>query len=167
MANVNWGKPAVYYKDLDETTPTWYKMPDIVEDTTELQTTKGDKVEAKIEGGENEDVRFKRNTYALTLAIRDFKGRTQPISHSDGLVTHNYAIAVVPEDATCVGIYIPKSQVSVEDTYTAADGSRNIYTFDALKPTSGTQVQKGTIVATEGTGTAAGTYTLTLDNTAI
>lgn len=153
MAVLSWGKPRVFIKDLDATTPTWEEMPTPVEDSTELSTTKGDKQEAKIEGGENEDVRYGKNTYALNLNIRAAKGRKRPISDNDGVVSHNYAVALQPEDPDVQGFCMEKATVSVEDTYTAADGGVWAYTFDALKGAKDKkQVVWGKIIVTESAG---------------
>lgn len=58
MAVIGWGKPRIFIKDLDASSPKWEELPTPVEDSTQLTTTKGDKQEAKIEGGENEDVKY-------------------------------------------------------------------------------------------------------------
>lgn len=152
MSVLGWGKPRIFVKDLDVTSPVWEELPTPVEDSTSLETTKGDKQEAKIEGGENEDVKYGRNTYALNLNIRAAKGRERPISDEDGVVSHNYAVVVQPEDATNQGFAIEKSSVSVEDTFTAADGGVWAYSFDALKPASGKQVKWGVVTVTESGG---------------
>ena len=89
MAVIGWGKPRVFIKDLDASAPKWEELPTPVEDSTQLTTTKGDKQEAKIEGGENEDVKYGKNTYALALNIRAAKGRKRPVSDSkDGSEEH-------------------------------------------------------------------------------
>ena len=75
MAVLGWGKPRILVKDLDATGAAWEELPTPVENSTQLATTKGDKQEAKIEGGENEDVKYGKNTYALTFNIRAAKGR--------------------------------------------------------------------------------------------
>jgi len=152
MAQVSWGKPTLYYKDLDESTPKWRLAPTPAEGTTSIETSKGDKKEAKIEGGENEDVKYNKSTYALTFDIRATKNRKKIVSDEDGVVAHNYAFAVVPEDSACYGILIEKSNVSVETKYSAEDGVTHTYTVDALKPASGNQVKFGIINVTTQSG---------------
>lgn len=153
MAVVGWGKPRIFIKDLDATTQKWEELDTPVEDSTQLETTKGDKQEAKIEGGENEDVKYGKNTYALTFNIRATKGRKRPISDEDGVVAHNYAIALQPEDPEVQGFCMKKATVSVEDTFSTADGGVWAYTFDALKASSSDkQVYWGKIVLTESSG---------------
>ncbi len=150
MAVISWGIPKIFVKDLDgaQTSNPWVKLPTPVEDSTQLETTKGDKLEAKIEGGENEDVRIKRSTYALMLNIRKAKNRTAPIPSVDGVVEHHYAVMLQPEDPTCPGFSIDLSTVSVVDSYNAADGAMWEIQFDALKPKIGATVKWGVVTAT-------------------
>lgn len=149
---LSWGKPRIFIKNLDVTTPKWVELPTPVEDSTQLSTTKGDKKEAKVEGGENEDVKYSKNTYALELSIRQAKNRAKPIHDNDGMIKNNFSVALQPEDSDSDGGFlIDKSAVSVEDTWSAADGGLWKYTFDALKPTSGDQVKWGKVtVGTDG-----------------
>ncbi len=160
MANefgvLSWGKPSIYVGKLDGSNAVTYKKwytP--VLDSTQLETTKGDKSEAKIEGGENEAVRYAKNTYALTLSIRAAKGRKKPVSDSDGIVAGEYSLILVPEDPTAPGLKIDRATISVEDTWSAADGGTWAYTFDALKPATGDQVKWGvaTVSGTDETPT--------------
>lgn len=154
MAVIGWGKPRIFIQDLDATTPQWEELPTPVENSTQLSTTKGDKQEAKIEGGENEDVKYARNTYALALNIRAAKGRKRPISDTDGVVAHNYAVAVLPEDPEVPGFCFQKSTASVEDTFTTEEGGAWAYTFDALKKDKNSkQINWGKIIVTESGGT--------------
>lgn len=154
MAVIGWGKPRVFYKDLDKTGATWQEFPAAVEGSTTLETSKGDKQEAKIEGGENEDVRYSKNTYVLNLSIRAAKGRKKPIDDNDGLVAHNYAIALQPEDKDVDGFLMEKTTVSIEDTWSSEEGGIWAYSFDALKPTTANadQVQWGVIEVKEAGG---------------
>ncbi len=149
MSKVSWGKCSVYVKDLEESGAKWQKLPTPIEDSTELSTEKGDKLEALIEGGEAEDVKYKSNKYALAYGIRRMKGRVMPFADVDGVIAHRYAVAVVPEDATAPGCLIDNSAVSCEDVYNAADGASVTYTHDVLKPESGNAVKWGTITVTE------------------
>lgn len=151
MAVISWGKPDIFIKDLDNSMSKWILLPTPVEDSTQLTPTKGVKKEAKIEGGENEDVKYGKNTYALTFNIRKAKGRKAPVPHNDGVVAHNYALALRPEDPETPGIVIEKATVSVEDSWSSAEGGIWAITFDALKPASGNQIKDG-VVAVTGSG---------------
>ena len=153
MAVIGWGKPTIVISKLDTSgePTTWTEVPTPAEDTTNLTTTKGDKTEAKLEGGANEDVKYGRNTYALAYQIRIAKGKTMPFKALDGVVEGEYAVAVQPEDPTVPGIMIKKSVVSAEDTFATAEGGAVIYTHDALQPNEGSQVEWGVITITRDT----------------
>lgn len=156
MAVISWGKPRIFVKDLDTPEAAWVEFPTPSEGTTQLSTTKGNKQEAKIEGGENEDVRYGKNTYALALNIRAAKGRKKPVADDDGVVPHNYALALQPEDPETPGLVMRKSAVSVEDAYTASDGASWTYTFDALKAEKDKkQITWGVIDVEESGGTVS------------
>lgn len=152
MSLLAWGKCRLFTKDLDKEGAKWKEWPTPVEGSTTLETSKGDKQEAKIEGGENEDVRYAKSTYVLNANIRAAKGRKKPIADSDGIISHNYAVAVQPEDPEAVGIMIDKAKPSVADTWATEEGGIWEYAFDALKPDSGEQVKMGTISVTESEG---------------
>ena len=152
MAQIGWGKPRIFIKDLDAESGTWKEVPTPVENSTTLTPTKGDKQEAKLEGGANEDVRYASNTYALAYQIRIAKGKTMPFEHNDGIVAHQYAVAVQPEDPLVPGVMIDKSTVSAEDNFTTEEGGSITYTHDALKPETGNQVKWGIIKVTESAG---------------
>lgn len=145
MSKISWGKCSIYKKDLDVTGGKWKKIPTPIDGSTELTTEKGDKLEALIEGGEAEDVKYKANKYALSYGIRRMKGRVMPYEDVDGVIAHRHAIAVVPEDPTAPGCLIDDSSVSAEENYNAADGASVTYTHDVLKPESGNAVKWGTI----------------------
>lgn len=158
MAVIGWGKCRILVSKLGTggTPTTWTEVPTPVEDSTELTTTKGDKTEAKLEGGANEDVKYGRNTYALAYQIRVAKDKTMPFEAEDGVVQGEYAVAVQPEDKDVPGIMIEKSVVSAEDTFSTAEGGAIIYTHDALQPAEGSQVKWGKIVVSESGGTISG-----------
>lgn len=145
MALISWGKPRIFVYDADAATPSAYELATPVEDSTELGSNKGDRMEAPIEGGELEDVRYKRNTYTLAYNIRKAKGRKAPFPAVDGIVDHHYGVIVIPEDPTCEGFIIESSTVGIDDTFTAADGAIWAIQHDAIKPASGDTVKWGTI----------------------
>lgn len=154
MAVIGWGKPRIFVKRIDAGNEgTWKEVPIPVEDSTTLETTKGDKTEAKLEGGSNEDVKYGANTYALAYTIRVAKSKEQPFEQNDGYVAGEYAVALQPEDPKVPGFMIDKSVVSAEDGFSTSEGGTIIYTHDALKPTNGNQVKWGVVNVSESDGT--------------
>lgn len=154
MAVIGWGKPRIFKKRIDSGNEgAWEEVPIPVEDSTTLETTKGDKTEAKLEGGSNEDVKYGANTYALAYTIRVAKGKVQPFEQNDGYVAGEYKVALQPEDPAVPGFLIDKSVVSAEDGFSTAEGGSIVYTHDALKPDNGNQIKWGVIKVTESDGT--------------
>lgn len=147
MAILSWGKPRIWVKNLAAENAPWVESNTPVENSTQLSTTKGTKTEAKIEGGENEGVRYSKNTYALTFNLRTAAGRKPLIESNDGIVDDPYAVMLQPENPSAPGLYIENSTASVEDGFTTADGGTLAYTFDALKPDSGSNQVKWGLVA--------------------
>ncbi|MDR1161270.1 MAG: hypothetical protein LBK45_02925 [Tannerellaceae bacterium] len=136
---IGWGKPKIEVKKVGDSAYVAFATP--VEDSTQLETTQGDKLEAKIEGGENEAVRYKANTYQLTFQVRQAPERTDPIVDVDGVVADEYTVMVTPENPDAIGCVINRAAVNVQTTFNAAEGLVKTYTFDVLKPASGNQVK--------------------------
>lgn len=144
MAELSWGKPKMKIAKLDTqgaVTGSWIEIPTPIEGTTQMNVQKGQKREAKIEGGENEAVKYAANTYALEFEIRSAKGRNKPIEDVDGIISGEYALLLQPEDPTADGIQIDRAVVSVEDSYDSENGIKWKYTFDVVKPKKGEQVK--------------------------
>ena len=151
---LSWGKCTLFIKKYGDT--KWKRLVTPVEDSTNLTPTQGDKMEAKIEGGTNEAVKYKSNTYQLTYNIRKAQGRKQPIANKDGVVKDEYAVMLQPEDDTTDGFYIERTSVNVQDTFTTADGAIWQLTHDALEPTKGNTVKWGQVTVSQtGTGESA------------
>lgn len=139
MAVLSWGKPTVEFTESVAGAPStsWTAMPEIVEGTATLETTEGELIEATQEGGAVVDSRRKANKYKFSVELFVKKGDKKPIDDVDGVIAKNYAVRVTPEDPECEGFIFDNSNVSVVETWNAADGKRWKYTFDAIKPASG------------------------------
>lgn len=148
MSKSSWGKPSIFLKDLEAADAKWFKIPTPAEDTTTLEGTKGDKLEANIEGGEPEDVKYNKNKYVFNYSIRALEGREMPVQHDEGVVLHQYAVALQPENPASLGFMIDKSAISVLDGYTPDGGVVWQYSHDVLVPDSGKKVKWGVISVT-------------------
>lgn len=145
MAQLSWGKPSIEFGKcgVNGAAPSaWTRLPyDPVENSTKLTPTKGEKKEAKVEGGENEAVKYAKNTFVFEFEVRAALGRTKPIEDNDGVIDGEYAFRITPEDAACEGILIDRSVVSMEETFDTAEGKKWKYAVDVLKPATGNQVK--------------------------
>jgi hypothetical protein len=144
MANtvtIGWGKPTIVVRKSGET--SWQKFATPVEDSTQLEATQGDKLEAPIEGGTNEAVKYKKNTYALTFDVRQVPERTDPIEEVDGVVDGEFEIGIIPENEDAIGAYIKRAACNVLPKFDTQNGTVNTYNFDVLQPDEGKQVERG------------------------
>lgn len=145
MSKLSWGKPRLFVKELDADLAKWRELNTPAEGTTELQASKGDKLEAPVEGGQNEDVKYKHSLYAIVYAIRKMKGRAVPIPSTNGVASKRYAVALMPEDSTALGFYVEQTSATVDDTFNASDGAMWAIQHDAIAATSGNTVKWGTV----------------------
>lgn len=149
----SWGKPRIIVKKKGDDDAKFIEFYTPAEGTSQLSTTKGDKKEAKIEGGENEAVKFNKNTYALVAQIRigmenGTTVRKKPLADSDGVIDGEYELWLQPENPNGLGMHMETCNISVEDSYTADDGILLTYTFDAVKATGHDQVEWGKVEIT-------------------
>ena len=151
---LSWGKPTIKIGKLGDggkAPSSWIDIPTPVENSTKLTPTKGTKREAKIEGGENEAVKYAANTYTFEFELRAGKGRAKPVDDVDGIISGEYAVKLQPEEPTVEGIVIDRSTMSMEETFDTENGKKWKYTFDVLKPATGNQV-KHEVVNFSGAG---------------
>lgn len=142
MIQLMWGEAlaAIAKQKEDGSYDSFNEFPRCVENALNLITTKGEKKEAKVEGGGLEAVKYANNAYALEMSFRmgkeNGKKRTLPFSEDeiDGVVDGIYALRVQPEDKTSGGLSVMEVIISTEDTFTAADGAIKKVTFDFIKP---------------------------------
>lgn len=152
MANISWGKPKLLCRKIETgKTYKWREVLTPVEGTTNYATTKGDKLEAKFEGGDYADIKYKKNTGALTFDEFVLKGQKKPFADVDGVIEGEYEFAVQPEDATVPGgLFIKRGHISVEPKFTSEEGTRITYTVDTIAPQDGSESFKiGTITVTK------------------
>ena len=71
MKRLMWGKAlAAIAKKNGATYGEFKQFPEMVENSLQLNTTKGEKKEAKVEGGGVEAVKYAANTYGLSASFR-------------------------------------------------------------------------------------------------
>ncbi len=109
---------------------------------TSLSMTEGEKQEAKIEGGAVEAVRRDFDAFQLTCRERvGSANKTDAFSSVDGVVPGEFAIEVTPtENASAPKLNIARATIHVGIEYNATDGAFFVYTYDVLKPASGSMI---------------------------
>lgn len=134
MAVIGWGKPSIYVQELGSTKNEWIKIDTPKEDTTQLNPTKGDTMQATEEGGGTVDRKQKKSSYELAYQLFIKKGKAQPYQTIDGVIEGNYRVAVQPEDAEIPGVYLGNTTIGSEESLSTSDGSLINYTHSALIP---------------------------------
>lgn len=145
MSILSWGKCKI------ETTPSvsgepgspveWVEIDTPKEDTTKITPTAGAEKTATEEGGDLVDYRRGKNTYVLEFDLFVKKGVARPFTDDDGVISGEHAFRITPEDDTCEGAQIDRSVVSVEESYSTADGKLLHYVAKCLKPATGKTVK--------------------------
>lgn len=149
---ISWGKPAITATPVTGTGATGGgALPTPVDGSSELSTEKGEKLEALIEGGEAEAVKYKASKYTFVCQIRFGKDRTMPIDGTDGVVPGEWTLALVPDETGAPGFTMHRAVCSYEESWTSADGGIRTYTFESLKPQTGNQLTWA--AASSGSGT--------------
>ncbi|MDR1223689.1 MAG: hypothetical protein LBL07_12560 [Tannerella sp.] len=106
-----------------------------------LNVEEGNKLEAFIEGGERIASRKDANKYTLEFQVYLGGDLAKPIEDVDGVISDEYAIRVIPENAALEGFLMGRTAVSVIESFTAEEGHRATYTFEALKPATGKMME--------------------------
>ena len=107
-------------------------------------------MEGTIEGGEVEVAKRKKSKYELDYNIRKLQGRKPPMKSVDGVVNHEYAVLLMPEDNSADGFYIERTSVNIDPNFTCAEGTAWNVVHDALKPDNGNTVKWGQVTTANG-----------------
>jgi hypothetical protein len=109
--------------------------------TTTLSTTEGDVLEARDESNAIVDSITRASDVTLVFNLFKKKGGTKPIADVNGVVAQEYSVRWWGIDPTAGGYLMPRCSVSVQESFTVAEGGQWIYTFRGLLPDTGSIVQ--------------------------
>lgn len=147
MARLQWGKPLIYFANATSLLPGGYGFNTTInltnytlfntikEGTASLTTNKGDKTEAKGEGGEIIDARYNANSYTLEFEVFAKDNELIQMTSLNGVIQGVFSVIIYPEDYTNLdAIAIQCATASVEESWNATDGKTYKYTFEAILP---------------------------------
>lgn len=139
------GKPKIKFAESDGTgaTGNWTVVDTPREGSTTLNTTEGDSIEAKEEGGEVVEHIDTADSYALEFEVFVKKGVALPFNDVDGVISGEYAFRVESAiDSNAPSFQIDRATVNASIQYAPNDSLRVKYTVTALKPTDGSKTVK-------------------------
>lgn len=139
VVNLSWGKPKkVVITRHDGLTSDELgiagEYKNIVEDSAELSTEQGDKLEAPIEGGENEAELQKPSKYQFTMALRQGGGDNFSPQDDNGVITATYDVEIFPGNAGAAHVKVNNCACSIDKTWKASEGAKFALTFKTLAP---------------------------------
>lgn len=154
MATIGWGENRHFVRNITKN-GNIRELPTPVEDTYDVATEKGDKKEAKLEGGRRKDVKYGKNNNTITFEIFVAKGEKKPFVDHEGVIDGVFEYWSQPEDpAVPAGIHVSRACISCEVKSNDAEGMKLVYTVDPLD--SGVKgvdpMQIGTVTVTENNG---------------
>lgn len=147
MAQLSWGKMTLEFAESAGGEPkggqsaVWKKIDTPKNGTTKIETTAGNVTEALEEGGGVVDSRTEQNKYQLEFDLFVKKDVEPPFTDVDGVIPGEFAFRLTPEDDSTKGYLIHRAQVSVQESYTSADGGLLHYVVKVLKPKEGTFIR--------------------------
>lgn len=156
MAVILWGKPAITIAAAtgSTVTSTALTVDTPVMDSTQLNTERGEKHEANIEGGGNEAVRYDKGKFTLEFEVRFANDRTLPLSDvsADGNIQGEWKVTVADSvsAASAPQVSLNKCVASYEDMYSADEGARRHYYFESVVPSDSSAQITWTIPTTNG-----------------
>lgn len=128
--NISWGKLTILVRAFKNaaysSSDDWTTLSIPVEGSTALNITEGDTKEAKQEGGDLVDSVTGSNVYELVFRL--FVKKTDLVAYPslltpvNGVVTGEFAFKVIPEDAACYGVEIPRASVRCIEQLSSDEG---------------------------------------------
>lgn len=139
------GKPVLKFANStgSGTPASWTTIDTPREGTTTLNTTDGESLEAKEEGGEVVEHIDTADKYSLEFEVFVKKGVALPFSDTDGVIVGEFAFRVESAlDSNAPSFQIDRAVISASVQYAPNDSLRVKYTVTALKPTDNSKTIK-------------------------
>ena len=148
---LSWGKCKIAVSPVDGTGAISFgTVPTPVENSTSLETTQGDKQEAKTEGGEIVAVRYGSNSYQLVFDCFVDSELAVPAMGKDGIVAGEYSVTITNEENKKAAVVtINRATCNAQIMYSSEEGIKVRYTFSSVKDTTGDTDQ---VTITKGAG---------------
>lgn len=168
MATVSWGAPTLEFIPLaaNATAPdgSWAAVDgyvkiegdDLLEGSSTLNTTAGDSKELKNERGVNVDRKVMPSSYEFTTSVIKKKGYQPKFTSNNGIVSGDWAMRLVAEDAATPGFIFGKCVISTAAAWTADQGSLENLTVSGVEPNGSDKEICKDYSVSEGSGSGSG-----------
>ena len=153
MAVVSWGAPKLQFVPVTaggsapsaskwtDAITGFIEIPgdDLLENSSQLNTTAGDKKELKNEKGVVVDSKQMPASYTFTASIIEKKNETaypgsSKFNAKNGVVAANYAMRLIAEDPATPGFEMRMVSITFDKGWTAEQGSLDVINVSGLEP---------------------------------
>ena len=152
MATVSWGAPTLQFIPLaagaEAPSGSWEGVTgfieiagdDLLEGSSQLETSEGDKKTLNNERGVAVDRKQMPSAYSFKTSVIKKKGYQSKFASVNGVVAGDWAMRLIAEDPEAVGFTFGKCVISTADGWTADQGALENLTVDGVEP-NGTDKQ--------------------------
>ncbi len=142
---LSWAKCKVTAQPIntDGTMGAEYEFPIPVEGTTAVTTEAGEKLEAKVEGGEVIAAKTKASNFSLEFEIHVAAGYPRPAAPYDGnngVIFGNHVVKVIPDEPAALALRFNRCSMSVQKQFDSSKGITWKYVVAALMPEDGKEI---------------------------
>ena len=146
MSTVSWGGPKLQFIPLasgaSAPSGSWSAVTglveitsdDLLEGSSQLETNEGDVKELKNEFGVTVDRKQMPASYVFRTSIIRKKGAAAKFTSTNGIVTGDWAMRLIPEDTAATGFQFGKCNITVTKGWTADQGSLDNLIVNGVEP---------------------------------
>lgn len=146
MATVSWGGPTLQFIPLavgavpptgdwkEENGLVEIKADDLLENSSQLETSEGETKEIRNEFGVIVDKKIMPSSYTFTTSIIKKKGYKTKFPSNNGIVAGDWAMRLIAEDNATPGFEFAKCNLATSAGWTAEQGSIETLTVNAVEP---------------------------------
>ena len=168
MSTVSWGGPKLQFIPIAAgaipPAGSWsavtglVEIPadDLLQNSSQLNTTEGEVKELKNEFGVTVDRKQMPASYVFTAGLIRKKGAAQKFSANNGIVPGDWAMRLIPEDPQTIGFQFGKCGITIAKGWSGEQGMIDTLSVSGVEPNgSDKEICKEYSVASSGSGSAS------------
>lgn len=146
MATVSWGGPTLQFIPLSSgavaPSGSWaavtglieIKADDLLENSSQLETTEGETKELRNEFGVVVDRKVMPSSYVFRTSVIKKKGYVSKFDSVNGIVAGDFAMRLIAEDSATPGFEFGKCIIATANGWTADQGATEDLTVSGVEP---------------------------------